>query len=278
MHNILAYSAAFISSLCFGLASVLEQIGTKRVASLGTLSAGNTVALLRQIPYLVGLVLDGVAFVAFLVAAHWLPLFFVQAVGTSSIVVTAVASRYFLGSRLKPRDKWLIAAVLAGLLLLSYAAAPETARLISADLRDALLIGAAVIVVVIFAFSRVISKRPMAAALLSGLSFSGVAIASRVIPATLHLPTLLASLVLYALIVYGFLGMWLFSIALQKGLVTQVNATNFATETILPTVFGLWFLGDKPHNGAWPIMVIGLGVIIVSTTVLALSNDTATKR
>ncbi len=68
-----------------------------------------------------------------------LPLFFVQAVDTASIAVTALASRYIMDVRLKVIEYKLIAILLVGLAILAYSATPETAIPVSNSFRYSLL-------------------------------------------------------------------------------------------------------------------------------------------
>ena len=269
-----AYSAAFLSSVCFGLASVLEQIGTKRVKTLDSINPADFLPLLKQTPYTAGLALDGIGFITFLVAVHALPLFFVQAVGTASIAVTALASRYTMKVRLTFKEYRLMAILLGGLVLLSYVAAPETAAPVSIGFRYGLIGAAAIMIMVSLAVSRRAKQRPHFIAMLSGLSFSGVAVASRILPANLHLLTQSANpLVIAALVIYGGLGLLLFSMAIQNGEVTHVYAITFVTETVIPATIGIWFLGDSPRDGLWLVMLVGLIVTVASTSALALSKD-----
>ena len=81
---------AALDSLClgYGVASVLQSVGARRVATATGVTG--LAAILIQVPYLIGLGLDGVAFVANVVALRELPLFLVQTVLSASIGVTAV--------------------------------------------------------------------------------------------------------------------------------------------------------------------------------------------
>jgi len=100
-----------------------------------------------------------------------------------------------------------------------------------------------------------------------------VAISSRILPSNLNVMSLLTNPLILALVIYAVLGMLLFSIALQNGSVTHVYAATIVTETTIPTIVGLIFLGDRPRHGAWVVMLLGLIVVTLGTTALALSNN-----
>ena len=82
--------AAVAAAVCYGVASVLQAVGARRV------SAGNPLRALTQPPYLAGLALDGLGFAAQVLALRSLPVFAVQAALAASLAVTAVAA---FGSR-----------------------------------------------------------------------------------------------------------------------------------------------------------------------------------
>ncbi|MEI6453237.1 MAG: hypothetical protein WCO31_01445, partial [Actinomycetes bacterium] len=82
---LIAYLAALATALCYGLGSVLQSIGAKRVQSSSGMSVGSLSRIFRQGPYLLGLALDGFGWLASLLALLRLPLFVVQAVVAGSI-------------------------------------------------------------------------------------------------------------------------------------------------------------------------------------------------
>lgn len=270
-----AYTAAFISSISFGLATVFEQVGAKRVHDLDTMSPRSFAALLRQMPYFAGLMLDGLGFLAFLVAVRVLPLFLVQAVGTASIAVTALGARTMLGVRLTSKEYRLMAVLIIGLGMLSYAAAPEGAAPIHDSMKLGLELAVMGVVALVVLSRKLISRYPVAAACMSGLCFSGVAIIGRVLPVGHDVVALLVNPLSFALVLYGVLGLALFSIALQNGSVTRSYAVTFVTETMIPTILGIWLLGDSARMGMWPLMIGGMAITVVSATALALAKDYA---
>jgi drug/metabolite transporter (DMT)-like permease len=272
MTTLFVYTSAFSSSICFGVASVLEQLGAKRVSSLNTVNPAKYIPLLKQLPYSLGLLLDILGFALFLIAAHQLPLFFVQAVGTASIAVTALVSRYFMNVRLSLKQYQIMAVLLVGLILLFYAAAPSVAKSVNTIFGYSLLGFAIAVAAGTLIFNERFNRRPTLTAFLSGLCFSGVAIASRILPHNLNLLVMIMDPVILALILFGVLGLLLFTMALQNSEVTSVYAVTFATEIVIPAIIGLRFLGDTLQRGMW-LVVIGLLIVIASTTALALVKD-----
>ncbi|GAC1502783.1 MAG: hypothetical protein NVS1B10_07640 [Candidatus Saccharimonadales bacterium] len=237
-----------------------------------TLSPRGFIDLFDQKAYLLGLLFDTVAFGLFFVVTHYMPLFFVQTVESSSIAITAILSRHFLKVRLRKKDYALISFIFVGLMLVSFSASPESARPASSVLKNVVLFMPIVVVALSVILTKALTKRPILAALLSGTSFSGAAIASRMLVGTLHFNTLIQNPLVYATIVYAGLGMLLFSIALQNGLVTHVDATTFVIEILVPASFGLLFLGDHPRQGTAIFMVTGMAIVTFSITSLALTH------
>ncbi|MEW6476895.1 MAG: EamA family transporter, partial [Actinomycetota bacterium] len=122
------------AALCYGVAAVVQQVGAHRAAApppsdgsgpsaARRLGVRLVVDLLRQPLFLAGLGLDAVGFFLAFVGLRHLPVFVVQAAVSSTVAVTAVLGSRFLGDRLKPRDWWLVGAVVVGLTLVGASAA-----------------------------------------------------------------------------------------------------------------------------------------------------------
>ena len=50
---------------------------------------------------------------------------------------------------------------------------------------------------------------------------------------------------------------------------TVVSALTFAVETVVPSVLGVAFLGDRPRPGMGPLAVVGFVVTLVGAVLLA---------
>ena len=225
-------------------------------------------AILIQGPYLIGLGLDGIAFVANVVALRELPLFLVQTVLAASIGVTAVLA-FLRGSRFTWRD-WASLGVLAvGLVCLGVSAAPEAATSLS-RLADWLIVATSVLPAVVLVVGLRLPEKPagLTLATAAGLGFTGVAVASRGLSVDSISLGLLAEPLLWAVIVHGAIAMAAFALALQRGAVTVINAITFVIEMIVPSIVGLWLLGDHVRDGYAGIAVVGFLLAIAGTVSL----------
>ena len=101
---LLAVLGAVLAALCYGAGAILQATAARSQQVTGGLDVALLVRLVRQLPYVAGLGLDAVGFVASLVALRSLPLFLVQAVIASSVGVTAVLAWRFLAVRLDRQE------------------------------------------------------------------------------------------------------------------------------------------------------------------------------
>ena len=76
---VVALLSALVTTVSYGVATVLQAVGARRGLSAGHLDVKLIARTRRQSLYLTGLALDAVGFVAALVALRTLPLFVVQA-------------------------------------------------------------------------------------------------------------------------------------------------------------------------------------------------------
>src|SRR5918911_930326 len=124
---VLGLVAAFAAAVAYGVASVLQAVGSRRLA-LTPVGARLLLRLLRSLPYVAGLVVDGLGFVATVAALRVLPLFVVQSAVAAGIGVTALVAVRWLHARLRLWE-WLALAVMGvGLALLALSAEAEAAR------------------------------------------------------------------------------------------------------------------------------------------------------
>ena len=75
----------------------------------------------------------------------------------------------------------------------------------------------------------------------------------------------------WAIVPYGILGIALYAAALERGSVAVATASQYAAETLVPSLIGLAFLGDRAREGLqWMAaagFVVTLGAAIVLTFV-----------
>jgi drug/metabolite transporter (DMT)-like permease len=264
---LVSWIAAIVACLAYGVATVLQSIGARRAAT--ATGVGGVVGILTQLPYLAGLVLDGVGFLGNVVALRQLPLFLVESIVAGSVGVTAVIAA-LRGERLGGRD-WLALGVLGvGLVLLSFSAAPAKAAATSMA-RDWLILGCVLLPLAVGLVGYRLAGQPSVALLsvAAGLGFSGVAVASRAIGSDPIDWDLVAHPLSWAIVVYGALAIGFFGVALQRGKVTVVAAVTFVIEVVVPSGLGLLFFGDTILAGHLPYAVAGFLLAVGGTIALS---------
>ena len=264
---LVSWIAAVVACLAYGVATVLQSVGARRAAT--ATGVGGVVGIVTQLPYLVGLGLDGLGFLGNVVALRQLPLFLVEAIVAGSVGVTAVIAA-LRGEKLGGRD-WAALGVLGlGLVLLSLSAAPAEASATSLG-RDWLILGCTLLplAVGLVGYRTAGPSSVVLLAVAAGLGFGGVAVASRAMGADPIAWDLLLSPLLWAIIGYGALAVGFFGVALQRGKITVVAAVTFVIEVIVPSALGLAFFGDAIADGRLPYAVTGFVLAIGGTIALS---------
>jgi drug/metabolite transporter (DMT)-like permease len=259
-----------VTAACYGVSTILQAVAARRSRRSAGLDARLLVSLLGQLPFLVSLLLDGVGFLASVLALRTLPLFLVESAVASSVGVTALVAVRFLGARLRRPELLALSGLALGLALLAVSAQSGGARPLSTWAAWAMLAGVGLVLAVGAAAARLPDRSASAVlALAAGAAFGGTGIAAR----TLALPDPLWRLVLaplpWALAGYGVLGMLLFAVSLQRGPVTTAAALTFVAETLLPAAVGLWLLGDRARSGFAVVAGAGFVLSLVGSVVLA---------
>src|SRR4051794_8609318 len=170
---------AIVASLCYGAASVLQAASARRTDSTEGLDPRLLIRLFGQLPYVIGVTLDVIGFIASVVALQLgQPLFVVQAIVAASVGVTA-AIVAVMGTRLG-RNEWFgLAAIGIGLILLALSAGPENDVVLANGWYWVML--AAVVPVGLIGAAGLRAKGTSAAILLglgAGLGFAITAVAS----------------------------------------------------------------------------------------------------
>src|SRR6476620_759427 len=174
---LLSWLGAIVACFGYGVASVLQSVAAKRGAEVAGLTG--LAMIVKQVPYLLGLAMDGLAFGGNVLALRRLPLFLVQSIVAASVGVTAVIAS-LRGAHLSRKD-WLSLAVLGvGLVFLSVTAVPGTAARISLD-RDWLILLLAIVPATVGFIGFRMKGRPSSIVMCcaAGLGFTGVAVGSR---------------------------------------------------------------------------------------------------
>ncbi|MGB9376422.1 MAG: hypothetical protein WCB04_02810 [Mycobacteriales bacterium] len=258
----LALLAAFFAALAYGVASVLQSYGAR-----GT--TGSVLAATRSVPYMAGIGLDLTAFGVSTIALRRLPLFSVQAIVASSVVVTALLAGPMLGgARLRWVDRIAVGAVCAGLVMLGLSAATHPADnapawLPMATLSAALFVAAAGTVTV----GR--SGSGPVLGLLSGAAFGLVSLSVRLMTVGHSIGSWLADPAVYGLAVSGASALFLYAAALQRAHVTTTTAVVITVDALLPATVGVLLLNDHAAAGRGPLAVLGFIAAICGAVVLS---------
>ncbi len=264
---ILGLGCAFGAAMAYGIASILESAGIRRQPG------GRAPSLVLRPVYYVGLGLDGVGFVAVVIALQTLPLFLVQAIVAASVAVTAVIAA-IRGTRIG-RGGW-IALLLTGvgLVLLGMSAAAEDASPLSSTWRWILLILVAPVAsILLIATKPASTSKTVTYAVGAGLGFSIVAIASRGLKFPDPFWRIVLDPAIWAVLTAGGVAICLLTLALEVGSVTAVSAITFSVDTVIPAVIGLAVLGDSVRSGFWPVAAAGFTLAVVGSIVLARFAD-----
>jgi len=261
--------AALGGSVCFGAGTVLQAIGARRAAPAEAIDLGLLRGVLRSVPYLAGLGLDGLGFLLALAAMRTLPVFAVEALLASYVAVVAALSTCLLGARLRRREWWALAAMVLGLILLAFSSPAQPHPTAALAARWALL----TTVLVLAGFAVVVGRRRSAAAapvaaFLGGVVWGVIPIAIRILPEPV-LSGLMTDPAAYAIPVAGGLGLLLYTVALQRTSVTTATAMAILGETLIPAAAGVLLLGDRPRPTTAALAVAGFLLSVTGALVLA---------
>jgi drug/metabolite transporter (DMT)-like permease len=264
-----AFAAAILSASCYGLGTALQSWGARRVRTGQQVSARSLVRVLRQWPFLVGVLLDLVGFAAQLVALRSLPLFVVQAALGGNLAVTALACVPILRIRLGALQWTAVLTVCAGLILLGVSSGAEGAAGAPLATRFALLACAVLLGAVAVLAARLGPPGgPIVQALVAGVGFGLMALSVRGMPA-LAPTALVRDPAAYAAAVSGACAFLSFAAALQRGAVTTVSALVVVGETALPAAAGILLWHDRSRPGWALAAVLGFALAVTGALLLA---------
>jgi drug/metabolite transporter (DMT)-like permease len=273
---IIGLLTAALSAICYGVASVLQSLAARREHDTGGVDARLLARLARQGPFVVGIVLDLIAFASQFVSLRYLAVFVVQAVQAGNLAVTAVVAIPVLGARLAGREWAAIAAVCVGLVLLAVAAGSERVGEVGAAVGWGLLIASLVFVAAGFVVGRWTTRyAPAVLGFVAGLGFGVSALAARVIT-NLSIGHLLRDPAVYAMGIGGVVSFLFYATALQRFAVTTVTAAVIVGETVLPALVGVYVLGDRTRPGFIPVAVAGFMISIAGAILLARFGEPET--
>lgn len=265
---------AFGASLCYGVASILQAVAARRAETVDGLDPRLVLRLARSWQYVLGLALDGVAFLLTIAALRTLPLFAVQSIVASFLAVTAVLGALVLHLRLTRSDRVAVGVVVTGLALVGASAAAERPVAPTSAELWATLVAAAVLAVLAIPLGRLTGTVGAAwLGTIAGLGFGVVAIAARMLPERLTVGGLLTSPATWALVVAGGVALLGYATALQRGSVTVATAPLVIAETVLPAAIGVWLLGDTTRPGWGGFAVVGVVLSVAGAVALARHGE-----
>jgi drug/metabolite transporter (DMT)-like permease len=267
--------AAAISALGYGTASALQAVAVRREPDEGGVDARLLGRLFTRLPFVVGVALDLLGFVAQFIALRYLAVFVVQAVQAGNLAVTAVVAIPLLGVRLKSREWAAVGAVCVGLVMLAAAAGSESAESVHRSIEWSFLVASAVILGLGYAAGQVTGRlAPIALGLVTGLGFGLVALAARTIT-DLDVLALIRDPATYAMLIGGMVSFLFYATALQRGKVTTVTGAVVVAETLIPALVGVLVLGDGTRPGLVWLAVLGFAVSIGGALSLAHFGELA---
>ncbi|MGZ4446245.1 MAG: hypothetical protein ACXVEC_06145 [Nocardioides sp.] len=264
----LGIASALVAALLFGLGAVVQAHAVRRLDSSPTHLRDFVVSSVRD-PWTVGVVVAYlVGFVLHAVAIWLLPLYLAQAGIAMSLPVTAVAST-LLHERLTPLHWSAVGVVSLGLLLLSAGSGHPGSLVVHAWFAVLVWLGALALLV---AGWRGVRLSGSSLGWLAGLGYAGSAIAVRGVGTPVTTAIVVAAA---AVVVYGVLAFWLYSVALDRAPVSASTAPLIVGETFVPAVIGVALLGDGVRPGWWPAVVAGL--VLSTAGAVLLSNESGVR-
>lgn len=261
-----------LTGLLFAVGAMLLNSVAGLLQSDATRRVSRRRPLIAQPRYLGGLVIDGMGWVATVVALRHLPVFAVQAVLGGTIAVTAIAARTLYGSVLRTVDRVAIVACLIGLVLVAGSAGREQPSVVSWTAH--LVLSVALVLVAVAAVSLWHSGRLWPLAMVAGMGFGGTSLAVRavhVVDSGDVVVQLLTQPPTYLVLGFAVAGLACYSRALGLGSLAQVTAVFLVTEVVVPGLVGIAVLGDSVRAGWWLPLAGGLLLAVLGVVVLAQS-------
>lgn len=257
----LGLGLALVACVLYGVATLLQAAGSRRAEGLG--------AFLQPL-VVIGLVVDGAAFLVSLVAYASAPLFLVQTIVAAAVVIAVLgAPRVLPGVQLRRREVAGALVVLAGLVAVAASAGREEPRAPGGSFVTVLIVLA-----VVTALATALAYRRGPAwllALLAGLGFSLVAIGARTAVTDGTLLGAVLHPVAVVVVLGGAVGVVGNIRALERGSVAVAAATVSVIEVVVPSVVGVLVLGDGVRPGWGPGLVAAVAVALAGCVVLAAS-------
>jgi len=222
--------------------------------------------------------LDGLGWLASLLALLRLPLFVVQAMVAGSIAFIVLFSALLEKTKPSGRQLAYVAVLCLGLLALAASGAPEVATRPPGYFVPAMAATACVLLFAGFVTPKLLSPVAASSVLgaVAGLAFGGAALCVRSLSSGIK-PSEILHPTLWILLAFGGMGMAFFATALQRGAVTVTTAWLFTAETIAPALIGMLLLGDRARPGLGFVAAASFVLTVAASVGLSLSSREGTQ-
>jgi hypothetical protein len=263
------YAVLVASAVLYAVGIVAQSVAARRAGNRPGAGLGLLARLAADRLYLLGFAgqLGGFALAFFARAS--LPLYLVQAASSSAIGLATAFGVLVLGWRIRTGEAMTLVLLASGLVVL----AGSSSASVATDLPPA---GVAALAVVVLGTGLAMIPAGRAgtflpAAVVSGVAFAVVAVASRTL-AHLDLLALPGNPLTWLMLAAAVLGQASMAAALQRGPAAAVVATADATTIVLASVTGIAVLGDHvvAGQGAW--VATGLAVVVGGVLLLGLQS------
>ncbi len=255
--------ALAVSTVLYGLGIVAQTVAARRADQREGTGVGLLVRLATDRLYLLGFTGQVGGFLFAFLARAELPLYLVQAGSSCAVGLATLIGVLALRWRIRAVEIAVLVVMACGLVLLTGAAAPSTARELP------LLPGVVVLGLVALAVLPLARTLKAATPVLAGLAFAVVAVAARNVADKPLLDVVLHPLT-WVMVLAAFVGQACLATALQRGSATSAMASMDATTVVLSSAAGLALMGDQTAPGRqwW----VALGVLLVVSGVLVLGS------
>ncbi|MEV6711418.1 hypothetical protein AB0M48_05160 [Lentzea sp. NPDC051208] len=255
--------ALAVSTVLYGLGIVAQTVAARRAEERPGTGVGLLARLAADRLYLLGFTGQVGGFLFAFLAREDLPLYLVQAGSSCAVGLATVIGVLLLGWRIRRVEIAVLVVMACGLLLLTGAAAPSTAR--ELPLVPALVV-LGLLTLAVLPLARVFKA---ATPVLAGIAFAVVAVAARNVAGKPVLDLLLHPLT-WVMVIAAFVGQACLATALQRGSATSAVASMDATTVVIGSAAGLAVMGDQIAAGReWWVV---LGVLLVVSGVLVLGS------
>ncbi|WP_433800548.1 hypothetical protein [Actinomycetospora sp. CA-084318] len=249
------------------LAAVLFGAGSVAQATALAASGRSWTAMLRHPAFVAGTVAEGLGALAHVLALQTVSMAVAQCAVSGSLAVTALAARWWFGTRLGLRGIGAVGALSASLVVLASVAGESGTATDTVGLEVGLLVTAAVVGLAGLAGS--VARRAWLVGVCSGLAFAACSTAVKLVDLTHPLAALTSAPALLAAVT-GALGCLWWTVALRLGSVTTVTAVVVVAEVVPPSLLGP-LLGDEVSAAFYLVAPLVLAVAALACVVLARS-------